>query len=77
MKMLSVPSVTMNGGRFSRVTSAPLMDPASGADRNADQQRQDARHAVVGREVGHHEHRDRMAIAPTDRSMPAVKMTSV
>ena len=76
MKMLSVPSVTMNGGRLSRVTRAPLRHPASSADRDADQQGEDAGHAVVRREVGH-DSIDRMQIAPTDRSMPAVRMTSV
>ena len=42
----SVPSVAMNGGRFGRVTSRPLMSPY-GADSKADKQGQPSRHPVV------------------------------
>ena len=61
-KMLSVPSVTMNGGSLSRVTSKPLRAPIAVPQTQPDQQRQHAGHAQLGREVGHQdrgEHRDR------------------
>ncbi len=76
VKIDSVPSVTMNGGRLTRVTSKPLSSPAPTARatpmriaRNPGTPFSAARVAmtIIAR----------MATAPTDRSMPAVRMTSV
>ena len=75
-KMYSVPSVTMNGGSFRRVISAPLSRPqavptpkpsssASGPGRPG---------SVPSLAITID---DRTMIAPTERSMPAVRMTSV
>ncbi len=64
----------MNGGSLSRVTSAPLIAPASSpAATPISRARKPgtplfaARFAMISEE--------RMAMAPTDKSMPAVKMT--
>ena len=66
----------MNGGRLSRVTSVPLIAPASSpAATPISRARKPgtplfaARFAMISEE--------RMAMAPTDKSMPAVKMTKV
>ena len=76
MNTLSVPSVTMNGGRLRRVTSTPLRKPAptptstpSRRAGTAGTPFSDASFAITIM--------DRIAIAPTDRSMPAVRMISV
>jgi hypothetical protein len=74
--MLSVPSVTMNGGRLIRVTKNPFKAPpavpirmpiriASGPGTPPE----DARLAMISIE--------NTVSAPTDRSMPAVRMISV
>ncbi len=76
MKIDSVPSVTMKGGSFSRVTSRPLTAPAAvpttipiriatgpGIPLSA--------LSLALSSIA------RMEIAPTDRSMPAVRMISV
>ena len=74
--MLSVPSVTMNGGRFSRVTSRPLRNPQAvptampmSRARPPGTPLLAARLAITSIA--------RMAVAPTARSMPAVKMIKV
>ena len=76
MKMLKVPSVTMNGGSLSRVTNAPLMAPATAPARMPSARAKipgipffTAKLAISSDE--------RIAMAPTDRSMPAVRMTNV
>ena len=76
MKMLSVPSVTMNGGSRSRVTSAPLSrphavptpKPMSSASRPGTPWSADSLAITIDEST---------MIAPTDRSMPAVRMISV
>ena len=74
--MLSVPSVTMNGGICMRVTSAPLsqphkspqMSPSGNAIRTGTPSTTASRPITT----------DEMTmITPTERSMPAVRMTSV
>ena len=75
-KMFSVPSVTMNGGSRSRVTSAPLSrpqavptpKPSSSASRPGSPWSAASLAITI---------EDRTMIAPTERSMPAVRMTSV
>jgi len=74
--MLSVPSVTMNGGRLILVTSRPLIQPAMRpkttpmtSARNPGTPLFAASDAMIIV--------DRIAIAPTDRSIPAVRMTRV
>ena len=52
--MLSVPRVTMNGGSLIRVTSSPLRQLAGQGNRGPDQQGEQAGHAAVERELGHH-----------------------
>ena len=52
-KMLSVPSVTMNGGRFSRVTRTPLSKPIAVPQHEADEQRERAGQPGVRRELRH------------------------
>ena len=74
--MLSVPSVTMNGGIFSRVTSVPLSQPKTAPNQEAERKGEDRRHAVetARRPIT----TDEMTMmTPTERSMPAVRMTSV
>ena len=74
--MLSVPRVTMNGGSFTRVTSTPLSVPAraattmpiASAATPGTPWSDDTLAITIA---------DRMAMAPTDRSMPAVRMTIV
>ena len=57
VKMLSVPSVTMNGGSFSRVTSSPFSKPQ--AVRQAMPiSRARSRGRLVRGEIGHHQHRE-------------------
>ena len=76
-KMVSVPSVTMNGGSLSRVTRKPFERAHRGA---ADEARAAAR---AGRACPARcakfaiRIEEKTAIAPTDRSMPAVRMISV
>ena len=68
--MLSVPSVTMNGGSFSRVTSRPLRSPVARPTTQAEQQARarpgtwfvDAVCAITSPA--------RVVAAPTERSMP-------
>ena len=76
-KMLSVPSVTMNGGSLIRVTRKPLTAPIAVPQ---------AKPSSSASEPGHAERRwrslairidENTAIAPTDRSMPAVRMIRV
>ena len=75
-KMLSVASVTMNGGSLSRVTSSPLIDPIARPHRKP---------TISARPPGSPAFVVRLAmmtevntvIAPVDRSMPAVRITSV
>ena len=75
-KMFSVPSVTMNGGSRSRVTSMPLSrpqavpttKPISSASRPGTPASADSLAITID---------DSTMIAPTERSMPAVRMTSV
>ena len=75
-KMLSVPSVTMNGGSLSRVTSRPLIAPIARPHRKPTiSARAPGSPAFVARLAMRIE--EKTAIAPADRSMPAVRMTSV
>ena len=74
--MLSVPSVTMKGGIFSRVTSAPLRTAAGDAAEQAERKGDEDRHAVDDRQPPHHDRRDHHDHADR-RSMPAVRITSV
>ena len=76
VKMLSVPRVTMNGGRLSRVTRTPLRNPAAvptampiSRARKPGTPFSAASLAITNI--------DRIEIAPTARSMPAVRMISV
>ena len=76
VKMFSVPRVTMNGGSRSRVTSRPLSPPAS-VPTSSPRTRASgpgtpklAALPAITIEV-------KTMIAPTDRSMPAVRMISV
>ena len=76
-KTFSVPSVTMNGGSRSRVTSSAVDAAAGRADGEAEQQGEQAR-AGPGRPPSLAiTIEDRTMIAPTERSMPAVRMISV
>ena len=75
-KMLSVPSVTMNGGSLSRVTSRPLIAPIASAAQEADEQREAAGQPCLRGQVGHDD-RGEDGDRAVDRSMPAVRMTSV
>ena len=52
-KMLSVASVTMNGGSLSRVTSRPLIAPIASAAQEADDQREAAGQPGLRGQVGH------------------------
>ena len=74
--MLSVPSVTMKGGICSRVTSAPLSQPKKSPQRRPSGKAirtgtpsTTARRPITTDEI--------TMITPTERSMPAVRMTSV
>ena len=76
--MLQVPSVTMKGGRRSRVTRMPLIAAAE----HADQQAAAAKAIGTGTPMMDGEAcpsppSDRTMMAPTDRSMPAVRMIRV
>ena len=51
--MLNVPSVTMNGGSRSHVTSAPLTKPKAAQASDPEQDRQHGRHVVVDRHLRH------------------------
>ena len=72
----NVPSVTMNGGSFRRVTSAPLRspqvvptpNPISSASSPGTPWSADSLAITID---------DNTMMAPTDRSMPAVRMISV
>ena len=75
--MLNVPSVTMNGGSLSRVTSRPLMAPIAVPTAEAEQQREQPRQPGSWPSLAITIDEERTVIAPTDRSMPAVRMTSV
>ncbi len=76
VKMLRVPRVTMNGGSLNRVTSTPLRrpprvptaKPASRASQPGQPCSADSFAITI---------MARMVSAPTDRSMPAVRMMSV
>ena len=57
MKMLKVPSVTMNGGRLSRVTSVPLMAPATAPARIPSSNAKIPGMPFVHGEVGHQQRR--------------------
>ena len=74
--MLQVPSVTMNGGRRRRVTRTPLIRPqarpVSRPSRKAIGTGTPATTASLPITT-----EDRTMIAPTDRSMPAVRMIRV
>jgi hypothetical protein len=74
--MLSVPRVTMNGGIFSRVTSEPLRKPKATPHSNPSGNAtaigtpsMTARRPITTEEI--------TMMTPTDRSMPAVRITSV
>ena len=74
--MLSVASVTMNGGSLSRVTSRPLIDPIARPHRKPTiSARPPGSPAFVARLAMMTE--VKTVIAPVDRSMPAVRITSV
>ena len=53
--MFSVPSVTMNAGRRSAVTSPPFSMPKRDAREDAERERGERRHAVLDRELRHHD----------------------
>ena len=74
--MLSVPSVTMNGGICNRVTSAPLRKPKatphsspSGKAKTIGTPSMTASRPITTDEI--------TMITPTERSMPAVRITNV
>ena len=73
---LSVPRVTMNGGRFRRVTSVPFSAPAPRATTRPITRASTAGTPFLAKIVPI-TRVDRMATAPTDRSMPAVRMMRV
>ena len=56
--MLSVPSVTMNGGIFSRVTRDAVEVAEGGADEEAERKGDHGRNAVVDRQPPHHDRRN-------------------
>ena len=74
--MLSVPRVTMNGGIFSRVTSAPLRRPKA-----APQMRPSGKARIVGTPSSTARRpittEEMTMMTPIDRSMPAVRITRV
>ena len=72
----SVPSVTMNGGICIRVTSTPLRQPKNAPQSEAERKGEDvgtpsitARRPITTDEI--------TMMTPIDRSMPAVRITSV
>ena len=75
-KMVSVPSVTMNGGSLIRVTRKPLIAPIAVPQAKP---RISARTPGMPALVQKFAIRidEKTAMAPADRSMPAVRMTSV
>ena len=77
VKTLSVPSVTMNGGSPIRVTSTPLSSAGGDPDGDPDQQREEPGHARCPRASLAITIIARIVTAPTDRSMPAVRMIRV
>ncbi len=76
VKIDSVPRVTMNGGRLTLVTRMPLRNPAATARAmpisRASSPFMPLSAASVAMII-----MARMVIAPTDRSMPAVRMIRV
>ena len=56
--MLSVPSVTMNGGICSRVTSAPFRKPQATPHSKPERKGDDSGNAVDDGEPAHHHRRD-------------------
>ena len=74
--MFQVPSVTMNGGKRNRATknplTAPAAVPAAKPTMTASGPGNPASTAVLPITTD-----DKTIIAPTDKSMPAVKITSV
>ena len=54
MKMFSVPSVTMNGGSFTRVTRTPLSGAGSVPTPKPRSRASEPGHPVVGGDLGHH-----------------------
>ena len=74
--MLSVPRVTMNGGICMRVTSTPLSQPNTSPQMRprGNAIRTGTPSTTASRPIT----TDEMTmITPTERSMPAVRMTSV
>src|SRR5919112_1773690 len=76
VKTLSVPSVTMNGGRLIRVTRKPLSRPAP-SPRSTPMTSAGTAGTPFSAAIVAISMVDRIVIAPTDRSMPAVRMMSV
>ena len=75
-KMLIVPRVTMNGGILSRVMSRPLRRPQ--AVPKANPRTRASRPGTPERDVDvGHDDRAKTAMAPTERSTPAVRMMIV
>ena len=70
------PKVTMNGGRLSRVTKVPLRNPAKTPQAIPISRASTPGTPLLAARLAM-TNEDKMAIAPTDRSMPAVRMTSV
>ncbi len=72
----SVPSVTMKGGIFSRVTSAPLSQP-----KKAPHSSPSGKATIIGRPSMTPSRpittEEMTMMTPIERSMPAVRMTSV
>src|SRR5215813_9677325 len=73
-KMLQLPSVTMNGGNLSRVTSSPLIDPQTTPTTNPAMKAigSGSPNWIANLPITTEE---RTMIAPTERSMPAVRTT--
>ena len=76
VKIEKVPRVTMNGGRFIRVTRTPLSTPSAGRPRTRSGAR--ASPGRRGRRASFTMTRDDSTMAmPMDRSIPAVRMITV